>query len=168
MEANIGKFFESVGNFFTGSEQIPWCERDIIAGCEREVAEAQKGSNDEFFKECLMRLSWSLVHSRHPEDVLRGIAMLEASVSDANSSPLQLRETVYLLAVGHYRSGDYSKSRELVEQCLMIAPAWRQALTLKKMNEDRIKRDGAIGIGIAATAVGLIAGGIAAAVARKK
>ncbi|KAM5584708.1 mitochondrial fission 1 protein A-like [Rosa sericea] len=168
MEANIGKFFESVGNFFTGGEQIPWCERDIIAGCEREVAEAQKGSSDEFFKECLMRLSWSLVHSRHPEDVLRGIAMLEASVSDASSSPLQLRETIYLLAVGYYRSGDYSKSRELVEQCLMIAPAWRQALTLKKMNEDRIKRDGAIGIGIAATAVGLIAGGIAAAVARKK
>ncbi|KAL6202721.1 hypothetical protein ACLB2K_026426 [Fragaria x ananassa] len=166
MEANIGKFFESVGNFFTGGDQIPWCERDVIAGCEREVAEAEKGS--ELFKECLMRLSWSLVHSRHPEDVLRGIAMLEASVSDANSSPLQLRETIYLLAVGYYRSGDYSKSRELVEQCLMIAPAWRQALTLKKMNEDQIKRDGAIGIGIAATAVGLIAGGIAAAVARKK
>jgi len=168
MEANIGKFFESVGNFFTGGDQIPWCERDVIAGCEREVAEAQKGSSDELFKECLMRLSWSLVHSRHPEDVLRGIAMLEASVSDANSSALQLRETLYLLAVGYYRSGDYSKSRELVEQCLMIAPAWRQALSLKKMNEDRIKRDGAIGIGIAATAVGLIAGGIAAAVARKK
>ena len=31
MEANIGKFFESVGNFFTGGDQIPWCERDIIA-----------------------------------------------------------------------------------------------------------------------------------------
>ncbi|XP_050364249.1 mitochondrial fission 1 protein A-like [Argentina anserina] len=167
MEAKMTQFFESVGNFFTGGDQIPWCERDIIAGCEREVAEAQKGSNDEFFKECLMRLSWSLVHSRQPEDVIRGIAMLGASLSDANSNPLQLRETVYLLAVGHYRNGDYSKSMELVEQCLTIQPAWRQALNLKKMNEDRIKRDGAIGIGIAATAVGLIAGGIAAAVARK-
>lgn len=41
-------------------------------------------------------------------------------MSDANSSPLQLRETIYLLAVGYYRSGDYSKSRELVEQCLMV------------------------------------------------
>lgn len=137
----------------------------VWQGCEREVAEAQKGSSDELFKECLMRLSWSLVHSRHPEDVLRGIAMLEgslllwscqvsvvyliswlwqcisllllslglfcfivltwywwfaASVSDANSSALQLRETLYLLAVGYYRSGDYSKSRELVEQCLMV------------------------------------------------
>ncbi|CAB4278283.1 unnamed protein product [Prunus armeniaca] len=172
MAANVGKFFESVGNFFSGGDQIPWCDRDVIAGCEREVSDAQKGSSDEFFKECIMRLSWALVHSRQPEDVQRGIAMLEASVADANSnanaSPLQLREKLYLLAVGYHRSGDHSRSRELVEQCLMIAPDWRQALTLKKMNEDKIKRDGAIGIGIAATAVGLIAGGIAAAVARKK
>lgn len=46
-------------------------------GCEREVAEAQKGSSDELVKECIMRLSWALVHSRHSEDVQRGIAMLE-------------------------------------------------------------------------------------------
>ncbi|EXC10884.1 hypothetical protein L484_002548 [Morus notabilis] len=168
MEAKIGKFFESVGTFFSGSDQIPWCDRDVIAGCEREVAEAQNGSSDELVKECIMRLSWALVHSRQPEDVQRGIAMLEASVTDSNNSPLQLREKLYLLAVGHYRSGDYSRSRELVEQCLMIAPDWRQALTLKKAIEDRITRDGVIGVGIAATAVGLIAGGIAAAVSKKK
>ncbi|GMN60942.1 hypothetical protein TIFTF001_030039 [Ficus carica] len=49
-----------------------------------------------------------------------------------------------------------------------IAPDWRQALSLKKTVEDRIAKDGVIGIGITATAVGLIAGGIAAALARKK
>ncbi|KAH7542210.1 mitochondrial fission 1 protein A [Ziziphus jujuba] len=168
MEAKVGKFFESVGNFFSGGEKIPWCDRDVIVGCEREVAEAQNGSSDELLKECIMRLSWALVHSRFPEDVQRGIAMLEASVANSDTSPLQLREKLYLLAVGYYRSGDYTRSRELVEQCLMIAPDWRQAQTLKATLEDRIKRDGVIGIGIAATAVGLIAGGIAAAVARKK
>ncbi|KAF8041214.1 hypothetical protein BT93_B3214 [Corymbia citriodora subsp. variegata] len=114
-----------------------------------------------------MRLSWALVHSRQPEDVQRGIAMLEASVS-GTKSPLQLREQLYLLAVGYYRSGDYTKSRDLVEQCLGIAPDWRQALTLKKTIEDRITKDGIIGIGIAATAVGLLAGGLAAALSKKK
>ncbi|RYR00358.1 hypothetical protein Ahy_B07g088491 isoform H [Arachis hypogaea] len=84
------------------------------------------------------------------------------------SDPLQQREKLYLLAVGYYRSGDYSRSRDLVERCLMIAPDWRQAVTLKKAIEDRITKDGVIGLGIAATAVGLIAGGIAAAVSRKK
>ncbi|GMN74889.1 hypothetical protein TIFTF001_054477, partial [Ficus carica] len=39
-----------------------------------------------------------------------------------------------------------------------IAPDWRQALSLKKTVEDRIAKDGVIGIGITATAVGLIAG----------
>ncbi|KAK9273638.1 hypothetical protein L1049_018448 [Liquidambar formosana] len=66
MEAKIGKLWESVGNFFTGGDQIPWCDRDIIAGCEQEVAEAQKGSSDEFTSECIMRFSWALVHSKQP------------------------------------------------------------------------------------------------------
>jgi hypothetical protein len=30
MEATIGKFFESIGSFFSGGDQIPWCDRDII------------------------------------------------------------------------------------------------------------------------------------------
>uniref|UniRef100_A0A5B6YW61 Mitochondrial fission 1 protein n=1 Tax=Davidia involucrata TaxID=16924 RepID=A0A5B6YW61_DAVIN len=170
MEAKIGNFFESVGNFFTGGDQIPWCDIDIVAGCEREVAEAEKDSSDEFKKECIMRLSWALVHSKRPEDVQRGIAMLEASLA-GTTSPLEVRERIYLLAVGYYRSGDYSRSRQLVDRCLEIAPDWRQALTLKKTLQDRITKDGVIGIGIAATAVGLLAGGIggiAAALSRKK
>lgn len=46
-------------------------------GCEREVAEA--GDADERKSESIMRLSWALVHSRQPEDVQRGIAMLEGT-----------------------------------------------------------------------------------------
>ncbi|XWS65347.1 hypothetical protein CRYUN_Cryun05aG0104900 [Craigia yunnanensis] len=167
MEAKIGKFFESVGSFFGGGDQIPWCDRDVIAGCEREVADAAKGDSEELKSESIMRLSWALVHSRQHEDVQRGIAMLEASLANS-SSPLQQREKLCLLAVGYYRTGEYSRSRKLLEQCLEIAPDWRQALALKKAVEDRIAKDGVIGIGITATAVGLIAGGIAAALARKK
>ncbi|CAN4104735.1 unnamed protein product [Withania somnifera] len=166
MDAKIGKFFESIGDFFTGGDQIPWCDSDIVSGCEREVAEAEKGSSDELRSECIMRLSWALVHSRKPEDMQRGIAMLEASLSGSNS-PLQMREKLYLLAVGYYRSGDFPRSRQLVDRCLEIAPDWRQALTLKKTIEEKITKDGVIGIGIAATAVGVLVGGIAAALARK-
>uniref|UniRef100_A0A5B7CB43 Mitochondrial fission 1 protein n=1 Tax=Davidia involucrata TaxID=16924 RepID=A0A5B7CB43_DAVIN len=166
MEAKIGRFFESVGTFFSGGDQIPWCSRDIIAGCEREVAEAASGVSDELKNESIMRLSWALVHSRQAEDVQRGLAMLKASLANS-SSPLQKREKLYLLAVGYYRSGEYLRSRQLAEQCLEIAPDWRQALTLKKTVEDRITKDGVIGVGITATVVGLIAGGIAAALVRK-
>lgn len=31
MEAKIGKLLDSVGNFFTGADQIPWCDGDIVA-----------------------------------------------------------------------------------------------------------------------------------------
>lgn len=31
MDAKFGSLFESIGNFFTGGEQIPWCDRDVIA-----------------------------------------------------------------------------------------------------------------------------------------
>ncbi|RLN30569.1 mitochondrial fission 1 protein A isoform X2 [Panicum miliaceum] len=164
MEAKMGRFFESVGNFFTGGDNIPWCDRDIIAGCERELADA---ATEDQRNDSLMRLSWALVHSRQTDDVNRGISMLEASL-DNSGSPLQTREKLYLLAVGHYRNGDYSKSRQLVERCLQIQPDWRQAISLKKAIEDKIAKDGLIGIGIATTAVGLLVGGIAAAVARKK
>ncbi|KAG7027662.1 Mitochondrial fission 1 protein A [Cucurbita argyrosperma subsp. argyrosperma] len=174
MEAKIGKLFESVTSFFGGGDQIPWCDRDVIAGCEREVAEANEGASEERKNESILRLSWALVHSRQSEDINRGIAMLEvglachfaASLINART-PLDRREKLYLLAVGYYRSGEYARSRQLVEQCLEIAPDWRQALTLKKTVEDQIGKDGIIGIGITATAVGLIAAGIAAAVSRR-
>lgn len=48
-------------------------------GCERDVAEAANGGSDELKSDSIMRLSWALVHSRQPEDVQRGIAMLEGS-----------------------------------------------------------------------------------------
>ncbi|CAA7060557.1 unnamed protein product [Microthlaspi erraticum] len=170
MDAKIGQFFDSVGAFFSGGDKIPWSDGDVIAGCEREVRESTDAGSEELKKECLMRLSWALVHSRQPEDVQRGIAMLEASLANS-APPLEDREKLYLLAVGCYRSGDYSKSRQLVDRCIEMQPDWRQALVLKKTIEDKITKDGVIGIGITASAVGavgLIAGGIVAALARKK
>ncbi|MED6193179.1 Mitochondrial fission 1 protein A [Stylosanthes scabra] len=166
MDSKFGSMFESIGNFFGGGDQIPWCDRDVIAGCEREVVEANNGDNEDRKNESIMRLSWALVHSRQKEDVQRGIAMLETSLGNTKS-PLHQREKLYLLAVGYYRSNNYGRSRQLLVQCLEIAPDWRQALSLRKIVEDRIAKDGVIGIGITATAVGLIVGGLAAALARK-
>ncbi|CAN1170491.1 Mitochondrial fission 1 protein A, partial [Linum perenne] len=123
MEAKLGKFFESVTTFFSGGDQIPWCDRDIVAGCEQEVQEAEKGSNEELKNECIMRLSWALVHSKQPEDVQRGIAMLEIAFAASlgnTTSPLKQREKLYLLAIGYFRSSEYSRSREVVEECLKV------------------------------------------------
>lgn len=48
-----------------------------LQGCEREVVEVSKEESDERKSESIMRLSWALVHARQPEDVQRGIGMLD-------------------------------------------------------------------------------------------
>ncbi|XP_010453307.1 PREDICTED: mitochondrial fission 1 protein B [Camelina sativa] len=169
MDAAIGKVFGSVSDFLSGaasgsSDEFPLCDTDIISGCEKELAEAQKAQDEGRTKECIMRLSWALVHSKMPGDIQRGVAMIEASVVN-DTSAMKLREKLYLLAVGYYRSGDYSRSRDCIERCLEVEPESGQAQTLKKAIEDRIVKDGVIGVGIAVTAVGLVAG-IAAAFIR--
>ncbi|PHU30569.1 Mitochondrial fission 1 protein B [Capsicum chinense] len=167
MEAKINQFFEPIVTFINGGDQLPWCSSDIVVGCEKEVADATTGASDEGKNKSIMRLSWALVHFKQPQDMQRGITMLEASLANS-SSPLQQREKLYLLAVGFYRSREYSRSRELTDQCLEIAPDWTQALSLKKAIEDRIIKDGVIGKGITLITIGLIAGGIVASMVRRK
>ncbi|GKE61580.1 mitochondrial fission 1 protein A-like protein, partial [Tanacetum coccineum] len=80
--------------------------------CMKEVTQAANDSDEEKSKS-IMHLSWALVHSRKPEDVQRGIAMLEASIVNT-SNPFQKREKIYLLTVRYYRSGDFPRSRMLL------------------------------------------------------
>lgn len=37
MDAKIGKFFDSVGSFFSGGDKIPWSEGDVIAVSSRKT-----------------------------------------------------------------------------------------------------------------------------------
>ncbi|RYR26332.1 hypothetical protein Ahy_B02g060565 [Arachis hypogaea] len=69
----LGMIVDSVGNFFSRKDQLPWCDPDIVTGREREVARAGKQS-DEFLQECLLRLSWALVNYKRSQDVQCGIA----------------------------------------------------------------------------------------------
>lgn len=55
-----------------------------------------------------------------------------------DTSAMKLREKLYLLALGYYRSGDFSRSRDCIQRCLEVEPEWGQAQTLKKAIEDRI------------------------------
>ncbi|KAJ6316792.1 hypothetical protein OIU78_019968 [Salix suchowensis] len=96
MDVKIREVFESVGSFFTGDDHIPWCDRDIINGCEREVAEAAEGDSKELKTDSIMRLSWALVHSKQPEDVQRGIAMLEGNISESCSLCFVMEWVVFI------------------------------------------------------------------------
>ncbi|KAG0586824.1 hypothetical protein KC19_2G120400 [Ceratodon purpureus] len=159
-------FFNNIGTkietFFGGGDSLPWTDSEMIASCELE-ASGEKAAVSGENSDGIMRLAWALVHSRNGPDVQRGIAMLEAALAGVGA-PMQKREILYLLAVGQFRAGEYARSRRLVDQALQISPDFRQASALKKMVEDKIAKDGLVGVGLAAAAVGVVASGIAAAV----
>jgi len=46
--------------------------------------------------------------------------METAASLPSTKEPLQQREKLYLLAVGYFRNGDYSRSRDLVDRCLTV------------------------------------------------
>lgn len=67
--------------------------------------------------ESIMKLCWALVHSRQPEDVQRGLDMLEGYVG-VRYLQAQRTEMFYLLAVGYYRIGELMFSWQCLDQCL--------------------------------------------------
>eukprot|EP00250_Pteridium_aquilinum_P011635 c2020_g1_i1 orf=575-1069(-) len=161
-------FLDNIGSFFGSSDTLPWTDNTIIQGFEREAAgEVSEFGKESNKNESYMRLSWALVHSRQTSDVQRGILMLEASLSKKPDG-IQEREILYLLAVGHYRAGDIPRARRYIDHALEITPDFRQGITLRKLIEDKIAKDGVIGIGIAVAAAGAVAGGIAALLAKKR
>lgn len=110
-----------------------------LQGCEREVADAEKGSSDKLRSECIMRLSWALVHSKRPEDVQRGIAMLEGYIEKGFFfywfSLICVSESIFLLE--HKISLEYSSFFHqylaltlLLMWCLMVTVVYLLPLSL--------------------------------------
>ncbi|KAL5059226.1 hypothetical protein RYX36_030830 [Vicia faba] len=92
----------------------------------------------------------------------------EVAVASDGDSDERKNESIMRLswALVHSREKeDIQRGVAMLEST--IAPDWRQALSLKKAVEDRIAKDGVIGIGITATVVGLLVGGVATALARR-
>lgn len=73
-------------------------------------------------------------------------------------SPQRRRECLYYLSVGTYKLGDYSDARRYADALIAHEPDNHQAKALKKMIEDKIAKDGLIG-------VALVSGAVAAAAA---
>lgn len=74
------------------------------------------------------------------------------------------RDRQYIAAVAHFNDGDYLAARDAANQALRIDAGCRQAEQLKVAAEDKIAKDGLIGIG----AVGLgaaVLGGVLSALA---
>lgn len=57
---------------------------------------------------------------RYPAPAPNLTADTTSTMHGATTSPWQAREKLYLLAVGHYRNGDYIRSRQFPDHCLEL------------------------------------------------
>lgn len=58
------------------------------------------------------------------------------------------KDCLYYMALGHYRLDDVVQSRRCLERLLRVSPNNRQAISLLDIVEDKITKDGVIGISI--------------------
>lgn len=74
------------------------------------------------------------------------------------------RDCLYYMALGYYRLDDVVSSRKCLDKLLKIAPNCRQAISLMDIVEDKITKDGVIGISIV-SGIAVVGGLLAAAFA---
>lgn len=101
--------------------------------------------------------AWALIKSKYKGDVKRGIDLLEELGHDVKAK--DKRDYLYYLAVANTKLGDYERALQLTESFLKIEPNNRQAVELKAIIKDRVRKDGLRGAAIAGGAA-LVVGGI--------
>ena len=75
------------------------------------------------------------------------------------NSPERRRECLYYLALGNYKLGNYAEARRYNELLLDLEPANLQAASLKGVIDDRVAKEGLVGVAIVggfAVAAGVI------------
>ncbi len=60
-----------------------------------------------------------------------------------------------MLAVGCYRQGKYVEARRSLKEVLLVSPDFRQAETLQAAVDDKILREGLLGVGVGAAVLGV-------------
>lgn len=103
------------------------------------------------------------MHARTSRDQLRGVDLADAMLHGENAD---VRELLYLKAVGLYRLKRYLDARTALKEVLELHPEFRQANTLLEACENQIIKEGLIGVGAGAAILGVI-GAIAVAAMRK-
>ncbi len=99
-----------------------------------------------------------LIKSNARQDQQKGVQLLSDIFRD---SPERRRECLYYLALGNYKLGNYAEARRYNDRLLDHEPANLQARSLKGLIDDKVAREGMIGVAIVsglAIAAGVVGG----------
>ncbi|PKS09227.1 hypothetical protein jhhlp_003841 [Lomentospora prolificans] len=89
--------------------------------------------------------AWGLVKSNSRADQQLGVRLLSDIFRVA---PERRRECLYYLALGNYKLGNYSEARRYNDILLDKEPANLQASNLQTLIDDRVTREGLVGVAI--------------------
>jgi len=102
--------------------------------------------------------AWGLVKSISRDDQQHGVQLLTEIF---RASPDRRRECLYYLALGHCKLGNYAEARKFNDLLLDLEPGNLQAASLKGLIEDKVQREGLVGVAIVgglAVAAGVVGG----------
>jgi len=89
--------------------------------------------------------AWGLIKSNARSEQQTGVTLL----SDIfRASPDRRRECLYYLALGNYKLGNYAEARRYNDLLLDIEPANLQAASLRELVEEKVQREGLVGVAI--------------------
>ncbi|RLV92809.1 Mitochondria fission 1 protein [Spathaspora sp. JA1] len=109
--------------------------------------------------------AWGLIKSPHYKQQQDGVAILiELYKSEENMR----REVLYYLSLGSFKIGDYTNAKRYIQALLYSEPENQQAQALLESIDDRITKDGLIGIGIVGGALAIGVGVIGAIIRRNR
>ncbi|CAN6675042.1 mitochondrial fission 1 protein [Trichomonascus vanleenenianus] len=96
--------------------------------------------------------AWGLIRSARVPDQQEGVRMLTELFKDA---PQRRREVLYYLSIGSFKLGDYTNARKYCDILLEIEPNNHQVIGLRQAIEDKLSREGLVGIAIVGGLVAL-------------
>lgn len=92
-----------------------------------------------------MYVQQGLIKSNERAEQQEGVRLLSDIFRNA---PERRRECLYYLGLGNYKLGNYAEARRYNELLLDLEPANLQAASLKGLIDDRVAKEGLMGVAI--------------------
>ncbi|KAF8066191.1 FIS1A [Scenedesmus sp. PABB004] len=143
-------------------ERLPATTDDQVHSFQAEYSAAFESGSPSELEAAKCRLIWALVHADSRAHQQRGADLAAAALDNDQRTQDQDRELRYYLAVAQFKLGRCLDARRTLTSLLQDYPDFRQGAALKGDVDERVVKDGLLGLGVAgavaAVALGVLLG----------
>lgn len=130
---------------------------DNVISQHAEAYEQSKKVGGEAELRARFQYAYALLKSRHSQDMIHGITLMENLYYDGDTTAR--RDYLYYIAVGQTRLKRYNLALDCINHFLQFEPDNRQAKQLKAFINQKLTKDGLMGMAITGGAA-LVLGGL--------